>query len=49
MSDTGSSVLLIVLAFILVMFAIKLIKGVIRLFLILGILALALWYFIKIL
>ena len=49
MADTGSTVLLIVLAFILVMFAIKLIKGFIRLFLILGALALALWYFTKIL
>ncbi|MCL5057908.1 MAG: hypothetical protein M1130_07910 [Actinobacteria bacterium] len=46
---TGSSVLLVVMALILVIFAIKIIKGVIRMFLILGVLVLALWYFTKML
>lgn|GEM_PF-5611927 len=47
MADTGTSVLLIILAFIAVILGIKLIKGIIRMFLILGVLILALWYFTR--
>ena len=46
---TGTTILLIVAALLVVILAVKIIKGVIRMLIILGIVALAFWYLTKML